>query len=145
MSFLSLRSVEFLSDRGQTFWTSILKSSIPTMPLPPLAFLLMPRVLESFRRPGPMVRAPRLGTLSPPTKSIGFPGMLSRDWSDHGPVTIKFEILCQDGSRNKPVDLHFLTLPVSRRQPDYQPVATSKRIQGGLSQFLQVSGRHSLQ
>ena len=35
-----------------------------------------------------------------------------QDWSD-STGAIKFEILCQDGSRTKPVDLHFLTLPFS--------------------------------
>jgi hypothetical protein len=37
---------------------------------------------------------------------------VKQDWSD-STGAIKFEILCQDGSRTKPVDLHFLTLPFS--------------------------------
>ena len=36
---------------------------------------------------------------------------VKQDWADNT-GTIKFEILCQDGSRNKPVDLHFLTMPL---------------------------------
>lgn len=36
---------------------------------------------------------------------------VKQDWTT-STGTIKFEILCQDGSRNKPVDLHFLTLPL---------------------------------
>ena len=37
---------------------------------------------------------------------------VKQDWPD-STGAIKFEILCQDGSRDKPVDLHFLTLPFS--------------------------------
>jgi hypothetical protein len=37
---------------------------------------------------------------------------VKQDWSN-STGAIKFEILCQDGSRDKPVDLHFLTLPFS--------------------------------
>jgi hypothetical protein len=37
---------------------------------------------------------------------------VKQDWPD-STGAIKFEILCQDGSRTKPVDLHFLTLPFS--------------------------------
>jgi len=37
---------------------------------------------------------------------------VKQDWSD-STGAIKFEILCQDGNRTKPVDLHFLTLPFS--------------------------------
>ena len=37
---------------------------------------------------------------------------VKQDWPDStGPI--KFEILCQDGNRTQPVDLHFLTLPFS--------------------------------
>jgi hypothetical protein len=35
---------------------------------------------------------------------------VKQDWAT-STGTIKFEILCQDGRTNKPVDLHFLTLP----------------------------------
>ena len=35
---------------------------------------------------------------------------VKQDWPD-STGSIKFEILCQDGSRDKPVDLHFLKLP----------------------------------
>jgi len=35
---------------------------------------------------------------------------VKQDWPD-STGAIKFEILCQDGSRDKPVDLHFLELP----------------------------------
>ena len=35
---------------------------------------------------------------------------MKQDWTT-STGTIKFEILCQDGRTNKPVDLHFLTLP----------------------------------
>ena len=35
---------------------------------------------------------------------------VKQDWPD-STGAIKFEILCQDGSRDKPVDLHFLKLP----------------------------------
>ena len=35
---------------------------------------------------------------------------VKQDWPD-STGSIKFEILCQDGSRDKPVDLHFLQLP----------------------------------
>ena len=35
---------------------------------------------------------------------------VKQDWPD-STGSIKFEILCQDGSRDKPVDLHFLNLP----------------------------------
>jgi hypothetical protein len=35
---------------------------------------------------------------------------VKQDWSN-STGAIKFEILCQDGSRDKPVDLHFLKLP----------------------------------
>ena len=35
---------------------------------------------------------------------------VKQDWPD-STGSIKFEILCQDGSREKPVDLHFLKLP----------------------------------
>jgi hypothetical protein len=35
---------------------------------------------------------------------------VKQDWTN-STGSIKFEILCQDGSRNKPVDLHFLNLP----------------------------------
>ena len=35
---------------------------------------------------------------------------LKQDWPN-STGSIKFEILCQDGSRDKPVDLHFLNLP----------------------------------
>ena len=35
---------------------------------------------------------------------------VKQDWPN-STGTIKFEILCQDGSRDKPVDLHFLKLP----------------------------------
>ena len=35
---------------------------------------------------------------------------VKQDWTT-STGTIKFEILCQDGRTNKPVDLHFLTLP----------------------------------
>ena len=37
---------------------------------------------------------------------------VKQDWTNNT-GTIKFEILCQDGRTNKPVDLHFLTLPFS--------------------------------
>ncbi len=37
---------------------------------------------------------------------------VKQDWTTNT-GTIKFEILCQDGRTNKPVDLHFLTLPFS--------------------------------
>jgi hypothetical protein len=37
---------------------------------------------------------------------------VKQDWPD-STGAIKFEILCQDGNRTKPVDLHFLTLPFS--------------------------------
>jgi hypothetical protein len=37
---------------------------------------------------------------------------VKQDWTT-STGTIKFEILCQDGRTNKPVDLHFLTLPFS--------------------------------
>ena len=37
---------------------------------------------------------------------------VKQDWPD-STGAIQFEILCQDGSRDKPVDLHFLTLPFS--------------------------------
>ena len=37
---------------------------------------------------------------------------VKQDWPN-STGAIKFEILCQDGSRDKPVDLHFLTLPFS--------------------------------
>jgi len=37
---------------------------------------------------------------------------VKQDWNT-STGTIKFEILCQDGRTNKPVDLHFLTLPFS--------------------------------
>ena len=35
---------------------------------------------------------------------------VKQDWPN-STGSIKFEILCQDGSRDKPVDLHFLKLP----------------------------------
>ena len=35
---------------------------------------------------------------------------VKQDWPN-STGSIKFEILCQDGSRDKPVDLHFLNLP----------------------------------
>jgi len=35
---------------------------------------------------------------------------VKQDWPD-STGSIKFEILCQDGSRDKPVDIHFLNLP----------------------------------
>jgi hypothetical protein len=37
---------------------------------------------------------------------------VKQDWTTNT-GTIKFEILCQDANRSKPVDLHFLTLPFS--------------------------------
>ena len=37
---------------------------------------------------------------------------VKQDWTTNT-GTIKFEILCQDSNRTKPVDLHFLTLPFS--------------------------------
>ena len=37
---------------------------------------------------------------------------VKQDWNN-STGAIQFEILCQDGSRSKPVDLHFLTLPFS--------------------------------
>ena len=37
---------------------------------------------------------------------------VKQDWSTNTGI-IKFEILCQDARRTKPVDLHFLTLPLS--------------------------------
>ncbi len=37
---------------------------------------------------------------------------VKQDWPNNT-GSIKFEILCQDGSRDKPVDLHFLKLPFS--------------------------------
>jgi hypothetical protein len=37
---------------------------------------------------------------------------VKQDWPD-STGAIQFEILCQDGNRTKPVDLHFLTLPFS--------------------------------
>jgi hypothetical protein len=37
---------------------------------------------------------------------------VKQDWNT-STGTIKFEILCQDGRTNKPVDIHFLTLPFS--------------------------------
>ena len=37
---------------------------------------------------------------------------VKQDWADNT-GTIKFEILCQDGRTNKPVDIHFLTLPLA--------------------------------
>ena len=37
---------------------------------------------------------------------------VKQDWTTNT-GTIKFEILCQDANRTKPVDLHFLTLPFS--------------------------------
>ena len=37
---------------------------------------------------------------------------VKQDWNS-STGSIKFEILCQDGRTNKPVDLHFLTLPFS--------------------------------
>ena len=38
---------------------------------------------------------------------------VKQDWPDSSTGSIKFEILCQDGNRTQPVDLHFLTLPFS--------------------------------
>jgi len=37
---------------------------------------------------------------------------VKQDWNT-STGTIKFEILCQDGRTNKPVDIHFLTLPLA--------------------------------
>jgi hypothetical protein len=37
---------------------------------------------------------------------------VKQDWNT-STGTIKFEILCQDGRTNKPVDVHFLTLPLA--------------------------------
>ena len=39
---------------------------------------------------------------------------VKQDWPN-STGGIKFEILCQDGSRDKPVDLHFLKLPFEDR------------------------------
>ena len=50
--------------------------------------------------------------------------------------TIKFEILCQDGRTNKPVDLHFLTLPFS----DGNMTIPAPPLKGlGLSKLCKVS------
>ena len=54
-----------------------------------------------------------------PTKSTGYLGM-SRETGRSRLITLKFEILCKDARRTKPVDLHFLELPFAGRECDYQ-------------------------
>ena len=68
---------------------------------------------------------------------------VKQDWPN-STGAIKFEILCQDGSRDKPVDLHFLTLPFSdgNMTISRSPLKDSDFL--NYAKFLLATGRHSL-
>jgi hypothetical protein len=63
---------------------------------------------------------------------------VKQDWPN-STGSIKFEILCQDGSRDKPVDLHFLKLPFE----DGNMTITRSRIGGftGFARYLLGTGQ----
>ena len=111
MSFLNLPFVEFRSVRVPTLWISILRFLIVMTPSNTVVSSLMPRVHGSSSGMDGWYQQ-RSVCHSPPIRSTGYRGTSSRTGPPI-PVPSSLKILCRDARRTKPVDLHFLTLPLS--------------------------------
>ena len=108
----NLRFVELPNGRAPMYWTSILKLLIPMIPMPRLELLPMQGAINLSHKPGWMERQTKLVLPITTNQVHRVSWDVKQDWTTNT-GTIKFEILCQDGRTNKPVDLHFLTLPFS--------------------------------